>query len=163
MSIELADEHWTKGAAHALSVGALIDRARMEALEKGVEDIQQHVFNGRYSASIHLLVGFAMELLLKSACLLHGGDANRLRSRALRHDLVALLDEAEGQGFRANVAELRAIAELLREPHLNHQFRYGGAEEVIMPNLEATLQALYDLCDQLQGPIEEALAAEAGQ
>ena len=88
-------------------------------------------------------------------------EANRLRSRALRHDLVALLDEAEGQGFQANVADLRVIAELLREPHLNHQFRYGGAEEILMPNLEATLQALYDLCGQLQGPIEEALVAEA--
>ena len=161
MSIELADDHWTKGASHALSVGALIDRARMEALEAQVEDISQYVFNGRYSAAIHLLVGFSLELLLKSACLLYDGDPNRLRSRALRHDLVGLLDEAESLGFRPGVVDLRGIAANLREPHLKHQFRYGGAEHAIMPNLEASLQALYGLCDQLKEPIEQALAVGA--
>lgn len=39
----------------------------------------------------------------------------------------------------------------------NHQFRYGGAETVTMPELDATLQAHYALCDELRHPIEQAL------
>ena len=161
MNPKLADNHWTKGASHALSVGALIDRARMEALEAQAEDIQQAVFNGRYSASIHLLAGYALELLLKSACYLHGGEEGRLCSRALRHDLTALLDEAETLNFVTEVPNVRWVAENLREPHLNHQFRYGGAEQVAMPVLEVTLSALYGLCNELQHLIEAALSEQA--
>ncbi|MDP9421673.1 MAG: hypothetical protein M3Q19_02355 [Pseudomonadota bacterium] len=132
----------------------------MEALEAHVEDIQKAVFNGRYSASIHLLAGYSLELLLKCACYLHGGEEGRLRSRKLRHDLTALLDEAEALGYGSAVPNIRWVAENLREPHLNHQFRYGGAEQVAMPELEVTLEVLRGLCIELKGPVEEGLAAQ---
>lgn len=160
MDLKLADGHWTKGASHTLSLGALIDRARLEALDTGAEDVPQAVFSGKYSASIHLLAGYALELLLKCACYLHGGEEARLRSRAMRHDLTALLDEAEMLGFAFDAANLRFVAEHLREPHLSHQFRYGGAEQVAMPELEITYQPLRALCGTLQGPLEAALAAQ---
>src|SRR5688500_16995763 len=99
MTLKLADGHWTKGASHTLSLRALTDRARMEALDAGAENVQQAVFNGRYSASIHLLAGYALELLLKCACYLYGGEEAKLRSKSMRHDLTALLDEAEALGF----------------------------------------------------------------
>ena len=158
MSVALADGHWTKGVSHTLSLGALIDRARADALDEEAADIEQVVFNGRYSASIHLLAGYALELLLKCACYLNGSDENKLKSRALRHDLEGLLDEAEAQGFQSTVPNVRWIAERLREPHLSHQFRYGGAEQVVMPELELTFAALWGLCDELKEPLELAVA-----
>jgi hypothetical protein len=138
-------------------MGALIDRARQEVGEASAEGIHRAVFNGPYSASIHLLAGYSLELLLKSACYLHGGNAAKLKSKALRHDLTALLDEAEALGFVSSVAPLRLIAEGLRKAHLHHQFRYAGSEEVHMPELQQTLSALTGLYLELKDPLEKAL------
>jgi hypothetical protein len=78
----------------------------------------------------------------------------------MRHDLTALLDEAEALGCAFDAANLRFVADHLLEPHLNHQSHYGGAEQIAMPELETTYETLYALCGQLQGPLEAALAAQ---
>ena len=161
MNAKLADDHWTMGVSHAWSMGVLVEKARLEAEQNGVEDIQKAVFNGPYSASIHLLAGNSLEVLLKCACYLHGGQADRLKSRALGHDLTALVDEAEALGFASSIPELRSIAGRLRTAHLNHQFRYGGLGMVQMPPLEETLEALTKLYRELWEPLKTALAKES--
>jgi hypothetical protein len=158
MDIGLADGHWTMGKSHLLALGAVIDTARAEAEKAGEIDPEHTVFSGPYSASIHLLAGYALELLLKSACYLHGGEGG---VRKLGHDLTAVLDEAEKLGFVSSAEQLRAVVGYLRAPHLNHQFRYGGADEVAMPDLDATLEVLYCVCHELQDPLEAAMK-EAG-
>lgn len=156
MNLKLAEDYWARGASHMLSLEALIERGRSDGVRPHMADIDQSIFNGPYAASIHLLAGYSLELLLKSACYLHGGDEARLRSRDVGHDLTATLDEAEALGYVTEVPRVRWIAETLREPHLNHQFRYGGAEEVLMPDLEYTMAALKGLADELHARIESA-------
>jgi hypothetical protein len=154
MDRTLADELWTRGASHALSAQALAEFARQEAVSAGAADVEQHAFNGKFSASIHLLIGFSFELLLKSAYILHGGDANAL-NRNIRHDLLVALEEAEKAGFISSVQNLRWVVECIREPHIEHQFRYGGAEIIEMPGLELSLPTLDGLVRELGMLIHE--------
>ena len=133
-----------------IAVGALVDVARQHAAEIDAPDIEQWAFNGNYSASIHLLIGFAFELLLKSAYLLSGGDKANLSQRGIGQDLIKAFDSAEELGFRSDAENLRSILEYLREPHLKHYFRYGGPAQIAMPDLDATLVALHTLAGELQ-------------
>ena len=146
----LIDDLWTRGGAHVIAVGALVDVARQHAAEIDAPDIEQWAFNGNYSASIHLLIGFAFELLLKSAYLLSGGDKANLSQRGIGQDLIKAFDSAEELGFRSDAENLRSILEYLREPHLKHYFRYGGPAQIAMPDLDATLVALHTLAGELQ-------------
>ncbi|QLC24623.1 hypothetical protein HFP57_05985 [Parasphingopyxis algicola] len=149
-NVQLADDLWTRGAGHVLGVQALVDAASESAIADGASDVSQMTFNGRHSASIHLLVGFAFELLLKTAFLLHGGNSKDLGPSCIGHDLLTALDKAEEVGFQSNCANLRWFVENLREPHKKHWFRYGGPDSVTMPAIELTLPAL------------DALAREVG-
>jgi hypothetical protein len=161
MTAKLADDHWTMGVSHAWSMEALMKMARAEAEQAGQTDLEKAVFNGGLSPSIHLLAGYSLEVLLKCACYLHGGELKRLRSKALGHDLTALFDEAQRLGYVSSVPNLRSIAERLREAHFNHQFRYGGFGMVQMPPLAETLEALTALYNELHNPLLAALAREA--
>lgn len=153
MDIKLADDLWARGAGHVISAQALVRQAEKEALDRRADDVDRAIFSGKYSASIHLLIGFAFELLIKTAYLLHGGSPLKLGARGLGHDLVSALDEAEELGFTSPVANLRWIVEHLREPHHKHVFRYGGIDEFRMPALELTLPALEELVRDLGAQI----------
>jgi hypothetical protein len=153
--LEIADVLWTKGAGHLIGATALVDVSREFAKSNNIDDADQFVFNGRYSASVHLLIGFAAELLLKSAFVLSGGDPDRLRQRDLGHNLKAILDAAEFHGFQANISKIHAVIENLTEPHLQHQFRYEGARYVYMPELHDTITVLEMLAYGLRAMLQE--------
>ena len=149
-----ADNLWTKGKGHLCGAIALEQFSRTYAADHDIEDAEQFVFSGLYSASLHLLLGFAAELLTKAAFILHGGAPESVRKPRLGHDLIGLLDAVEERGYSTPNPRTREIFEYLREPHRNHQFRYGEEDEVPMPDLVHTIPALQELSDCLQGMLE---------
>lgn len=163
MNVELADTLWTRSAGHALSAKVLLEEARLHAKESGAKDIDQAVFNGRYSASIHLLIGYAYELSLKAAFLLHGGQPQEMQ-REIGHDLVRALNKAEERGFKSAVDNLRWVIERIRDPHQTHQFRYGGRDTFEMAALESSFPRLEQLVNEVCNLIEAILPkAEPGE
>jgi hypothetical protein len=135
----LAETLWTRGAGFALSAQSLAELGRADAVEFGHPDPEKMAFNGRHSASLHLLVGFAFELLLKSAYVQLGGTRD---IRELGHDLVESLNEAEAAGFSFTTPHLRWIVERIRGAHLAHVFRYGGPDTMDLPDHNLTLACL---------------------
>jgi hypothetical protein len=134
---------WTLGSGHVLALEQLLAAARKEAPSHGLPDSEAMAFNGGLSPSIHLLTGYALELLLKAAIVHHGGTEADLRK--VGHDLPKALDLAEALGFKAAAANLRWVAEGMAQAHRDHQFRYGALDEVDLPPLsvtEKTLEAL---------------------
>jgi hypothetical protein len=149
-----ASNLWSKGKGHLFGVLAIEEAARSYAIEHEIEDVDQFVFSGHFSASLHFLIGLAAELLTKAAFILHGGDPAYVRKPGVGHDLIKLIDAAEAQGFVAPDGNTRAVFELLREPHLHHQFRYGMEDEVPMPDLLHTIPALQTLSNYVQDALE---------
>ena len=152
----LADNLWTKGKGHLFGALAIEDVSRAYAEKHDLEDVERFIFSGRYSASLHLLLGFAAELLTKTAYILHGGEPALIEKSKIRHDLIGLLDVAEDKGFTAPDPHTRAIFTYLREPHRNHQFRYGQVDLVPMPDLIHTIPALQAMSNELQDILETA-------
>jgi hypothetical protein len=151
MTLEIARQLWTFGGAHSHGAEAVVVRAYEWATEIGANDPEEAVFNGQYSAPIYLLLGYGFELLLKSAFVAHGGDTNQLGNRGIGHDLTSALQAAEQQGFRSDAPNLHEIINLLHEPHLAHQFRYGGMDNFPLPaNLKEVVSRLHDLAAELQ-------------
>ena len=151
MNEELARELWTMGGGHALGAEAVVRRAQDWAREIEAEDLEKAVFNGKYSASIYLLLGYGFELFLKAAFVAHGGDPKQLGPRGLGHDLEAALNAAEEQGFCSGAPDLRAIVELLQLPHSQHQFRYGGMDQFPLPaDVDVVVANLIHLASELQ-------------
>lgn len=151
MSQELARNLWNMGGGHAIGAEAVVRRAQDWAREIGAEDTEKAVFNGKYSASIYLLLGYAFELLLKAAFVAHDGDHKQLGPRGIGHDLSAALGAAEEHGFRSNAPHLREIIELLNLPHREHQFRYGGMDGFPLPaNVDEVVANLNHLAAELQ-------------
>lgn len=135
-----ADNLWQKAASHAESVKALAFEGSRRAEARGEPDLEAATFTGLFSVSIHLLIGYAFELLLKAAYLHHGGPESSLRE--IGHDLVAAHERATRAGFRSEVPNLSWILERLRGPHLANEFRYGATPSVTMPAFAITLPAL---------------------
>jgi hypothetical protein len=151
MNDELARNLWNMGGGHAIGAEAVIRRAQEWAREIEADDPEKVVFNGKYSASIYLLLGYGFELLLKAAFVYNGGDSKQLGVRGIGHDLVAALNAAEERGFHSGAPRLREIVELLQSPHLEHQFRYGGKDDFPLPaDVEQVLANLNHLASELQ-------------
>lgn len=151
MNLELARNLWTMGGAHSLGAEAVVRRAQEWAKEISAEDPEKAIFNGKYSASIYLLLGYGFELLLKAAFVYHGGDPKQLGPRGIGHDLGAALKAAEENGFRSEAPNLHEIIELLQRPHHDHQFRYGGMDDFPMPaNVDEVVASLHHLASELQ-------------
>jgi hypothetical protein len=151
MDKKLARNLWTMGGGHALGAEAVIRHAQDWARETGAEDQEKAVFNGKYSASIYLLLGYAFELLLKAAFIAHGGDPDQLGPRGIGHDLAAALNAAEERGFQSSAPHLTQIVELLHPSHRAHQFRYGGMDEFPLPaNVDEVVASLHHLASELQ-------------
>ena len=151
-----ADNLWMKGKGHLQGAIALEQISRTYAADHDIENTEQFVFSGLYSVSLHLLLGFAAELLTKAAYILHGGPPEFVRKPGIGHDLIGLLDAAEERGLSALDPRTREIFEYLRVPHQNHQFRYGEEDEVPMPDLGHTIPALQTMSNQLQDMLEAA-------
>ena len=154
--LRLANNLWTRGAGHLLGAQALFDFAYEEAKASKMPDPEHLAFNGKYSSSVHLLVGFAAELLLKSAYILRGGDSKELGPRGLGHDLVRAFSAAEAQGFSSAAPKLREIVEVLRKPHIEHEFRYGQSD-VLLPEPDDTFAALNYLTGEIQAELRPLL------
>ena len=150
----VAHNLWAKGKGHIFGALAVEQGARAHAAEHGIEDVDQFIFSGNFSASLHLLLGFSAELLTKSALIMHGGAPEL--ARKLGHDLNALLGAAEDLGFEPPDPRTREIFGYLRDPHLNHQFRYGDEPEVAMPDLKHTIPALQAMSNYVQDALEFA-------
>ena len=144
---QLLEDLWHRGWGHVTAAKILAQYSKAEGQAKQVADPDHYTFNGPQSPSLHLLIGYGMELLLKVAVLLHGGREGD--TKAAGHDLVKALDRAEDLGFRCSTPQVRFVAENLREMHLNHRFRYGGADQVTMPSLPISLSVLDALVIQL--------------
>lgn len=72
--------------------------------------------------SYHMLLGFAVELYLKSFLQNHGHDENELRSNGIRHNLDALLKLAKADGFDCSATDY--LVPYLNDQHANFEFRY---------------------------------------
>lgn len=154
MNLALARNLWDMGGGHALGAEAVAQRAHEWAKEIGSEDTQKAIFNGKYSASIYLLLGYSFELLLKSAFIAHGGDPNQLGTRGIGHDLKAALMAAEESGFRSTAPHLHEIIELLQTPHSKHHFRYGGMDDFPLPaDVNEVIANLHHLAQEVQALI----------
>lgn len=152
IDLKLADDLWTRGAAHVLGADLLIRESTRNFDQDGV-DYDQLVFNGPYSASTHLLIGFAFELLLKAAYLAHGGSPARLGPKGIGHDLEDAYRAAIDVGFCSAVSNLEWLVKNLRLPHLKHHFRYGGPERITMPDFKFTMPALETLAREVRAKI----------
>lgn len=151
MNEDLARNLWNMGGGHVIGAEAVVRRAQEWAKEIRAEDPAKAVFNGKYSASIYLLLGYGLELLLKAAFVAHGGDPKQLGSRGIGHDLGAALKAAEERGFRSGAPHLNKIVELLELPHSEHQFRYGAMDEFPLPaDVDKVLANLNHLASELQ-------------
>lgn len=122
------------------------------ATSQGSEDVDRIAFNGPLSASMHLLIGYGFELNLKAMFLLHKGDETQLwrGPKAIGHDLIAAIDAAESVGFRTSILSLRWVLENLRDSHLAHHWRYGGAPSITIPALETSLPVLQQLTREVK-------------
>lgn len=151
MNEELARNLWNMGGGHVIGAEAVVRRAQEWANEIKAEDPEKAVFNGKYSASIYLLLGYGLELLLKAAFVAHGGDPKQLGPRGMGHDLGAALRAANERGFRSGAPHLTKMVELLQLPHREHQFRYGGMDEFDLPaDVDEVLANLTHLASELQ-------------
>ncbi|NQY14730.1 MAG: hypothetical protein HRT81_12825 [Henriciella sp.] len=72
--------------------------------------------------SFHLLIGFSMELYLKTVLLHQGVSEKTLKSFEFRHNLRNLYEEAKSKGFYATDCEV--LVSYLHEKHKAHEFRY---------------------------------------
>jgi hypothetical protein len=151
MNEKLAQTLWTMGGGHALGAEAVVLRAQEWAKEIEAEDPEKAIFNGKYSASIYLLLGYGFELLLKSAFIAHGGDPKLLGNKGLGHNLRAALEAAESQGFQSSAPRLHEIIDLLQQPHDKHHFRYGGLDDIPLPaNVGDVVAILHHLASEIQ-------------
>ncbi|RWC31567.1 hypothetical protein [Mesorhizobium sp.] len=94
--------------------------------------------------SFHMLLGFAMELYLKSFLLQNGYEEKALRAAGVRHDLSKLLEMAEAKGLKERGAV--TLVDLLSEHHRSFGFRYTKAEsEYPIINLQRVFEAFSSL------------------
>lgn len=141
-----------------MSAQALVPVAKQRAIADDADDIEQMIFNGPYSVSIHLLIGFGFELFLKAAYLCHGGSAAKLGQGGIGHSLPKALSMAEKTGFRSCVGNLGWLIDSIHESHRRNYFRYGGLPGVSMPELTSSLPALETLGREVQIPLRRLLA-----
>lgn len=134
-----------------LSAGLLHEAATKFATENGIPNPERYAFNGTFSLSLYYLVGLGFELYLKAAYIQHGGDADERHLKwDIGHDVVAALDRAEARGFQSKAPNLREIVEYLREPLLNHSFRYTHPDKMPLPDPIQVLTAAEVLDNELR-------------
>lgn len=110
----------------------------------------EKTFDGPLSLSFYLLVGNALELMLKSAFISLGGDIAFAKLK-IGHKLDLALKSAVEQGFASPGPELGNIVELLNIPHRTNYFRYmgGAAESFPLPTPAYSLSVLRRNIDQV--------------
>ncbi|WP_395622454.1 hypothetical protein [Sphingomonas daechungensis] len=136
MSTELAVQLYRSGRAHA-AASCLLYRAAVEYAKTTDEikvDPLDYAFNGTYSLSIHYLLGLGLELLMKAIIAACDAEVDeKYLKTEVGHDLVKALDEAEQRGFKSEAEHLREMAELLRDPYMQHWLRYKQPPQMPLP------------------------------
>lgn len=151
MRRDLAALLYETGRAHALSSQQLYKSSLDYAEEHNICDASHFAFNGTFSLSVFYLMGLGMELFLKAAIVLGDSDADlKFLKNEIGHDLIVALDAAEQRGFTTNAANLRAIAECLREPYLRHHFRYERPEQIPLPDIPQAIEMFAVLDEEFE-------------
>ncbi len=146
----LAETLWTRGAGHVIGATALVEFSRQRApLESKDNDLEKFVFNGRYSASVHFLIGFAFELLLKSNFLIHGGEPRRIDQRGFGHNLNKVINASIELGYQTKIEDLRWVVERLSKPHESHAFRYRRFNSIELPALDVSIKTANALAEEI--------------
>lgn len=135
MSRVFAETLYSSGRSHLLSAALLYEAAIQFAEENDIAEPAHYAFNGTHSLSIFYLTGLGFELCLKAAYILYGGDANEKHlKKEIGHDVLLALDWAGKVGFVSAAPNLREIVEYLREPLLDHSFRYKRPASMALPD-----------------------------
>ena len=157
MSIDLANELRHTGRSHA-AASCLLYRATIQrAEEEKIPDPKSYAFNGPTSLSIQYLLGLGLELMLKAAVVAWDPTVDeKYLKREIGHDLIAALDEAEKRGFASKASHLREILKILREPYMQHWFRYQQPDQFPLPDdfdqIVPVLEILEQELDAKLGP-----------
>ena len=140
------------GRSHALSSELLFRAALSEGKARDdVEDPEKFAFNGSYSLSVNYLLGLGIELMLKAALVQCGYPSDDRSLRALGHDLVRILDEAEEVGFHSEAPRLRDLVTVLNAPYKQHWLRYDRPEQFPLPgDFQQVAETLAELDDELR-------------
>jgi HEPN domain-containing protein len=103
--------------------------------------------------SIHLLLGFAVELYLK-AFLLHDGMSEKLlRTKQLGHSLKNLYAQGQLRSL-PNIPHLEELVDLLHERHFDLRYRYvHEADEFPRTNLDFAFVILNNLDTQIDAVV----------
>lgn len=117
---------------------------------------EQNLGEDRFLATIHLLMGFSVELYLKCALAKTGMPANERRTYG--HNLRKLFEEAQRRdaiNFPA-VDALNVVVDILNEDHQKFSFRYSipGAVLKIIKSMDIALGVLEQLDHHLRPPPE---------
>lgn len=125
--MKVAEDLFTTAASHSL--------AARQLAEVGGEA----AFNGPTSASIFLLIGYALELSLKAAFVHLGGTVEDAQYD-VGHKLKRALRRATERGFQPEAPHLHWLIDSLHAAHAKHYFRYlGGPATVQLPELPDAL------------------------
>lgn len=79
--------------------------------------------NVHMTVPFYLLVGFALETVLKAAYVHLGGDM-RIAKQDIGHDLPKALAYARDNGFQPENEQVEWLAGTMADVHRNHSFRY---------------------------------------
>lgn len=83
--------------------------------------------NVHMAVPFYLLVGFALETVLKAAYVHLGGEM-KIAKHEIGHDLPKALAYAQDRGFQPENNELEWLANTMADVHRNHSFRYLTGE-----------------------------------
>lgn len=148
MTIELARQLFESGRSHALASDLLYRSSILDGQDRNLPDPEHFAFNGTYSLSIHYLLGLGLELMLKAAIVAWGGPSDDKFLRAIGHDLIKALDEAEAAGFKSEAPNLRDILNVLHEPFKQHWFRYDRPDKFTLPGDFTQVEAALEVLDE---------------
>ena len=97
--------------------------------------------------SLHLLIGFSLELYLKSWLLNNGIDAKKLRQKTYGHNISYLYREARKRGLNS---EYNLSIQHIAEKHASFEYRYPKPDSVfkVFP-----IQDIFDYLSQLNNEV----------
>ena len=129
-----AEKLFFAGGAHARAAHAIVAAAKA---------------NVHMNVPFYLLLGFALEIVLKAAFVHLGGDI-QVAKRDIGHDLPRALASAKAQGFQPENDHLAWLAETMADVHRNHSFRYlTGDGELRVADETCSLRIVDDLVVQV--------------
>ncbi len=112
--------------------------------------------NGRSEMTylpIHMLLGFSVELYLKSWLSKEGLDENTLRRKPYGHDLKRLYSEAKSNGFPF-ISALESLIHQLHGPHNDFTYRYFRLD---LSFNNTDLRCAFDVIDRLDTEVTVTL------